>query len=407
MGLSFRRNVSRRGFVLFAAAASAVAILGMLGLCLDLARLYVAKNELQGYADAAAIAAANRLDGTLAGISAATTEAQTNVNKWYFDTNSVASVTVDFSTTSTGGFLTNPSPALGYAFVRVQAQGSVPIYFLPIFSGVGTSRNVQTTAVAGQSLQPSLGDGAFPYSPDAHVPQPLPTDPTGNFGYIKGQLYTFRWDPVGKGSKQGILNKSGNKVVGCTGDMTTPGFIPGADNAGQRGYIDLLSGGGGGGASFIRDAILGSVEVPTPLTIGQQIDNAGGNKQTEVDALLNRVAQDTNPTTATYYTAPAAGVGLDPPGRTYYAVDPPGVPPPSPPRGNGRRIVTVPVNNPTNNVIVGFAQFFLPPNPCPNSPPNPRPCCAEYVGAADKLPANGGATNGSGSLGLYRIKLFQ
>jgi hypothetical protein len=407
MDLSVGRKRSRRGFVLFAVAASAVAILGMLGLCLDLARLYVAKNELQGYADAAAIAAANRLDGTTTGISAATTEAQTNVNKWYFDTNSVGSVTVDFSNTSTSGFVTSPSPALGYAFVRVQAQGSVPIYFLPIFSGITTSRNVAATAVAGQSLQPSLGDGAFPFSPDAHVPLPLPVDATGNFGYIKGQLYTFRWDPVGKGSKQGIVDESGNKLVGCAGDMTTPGFIPGSDNNGQRGYIDLLNGGGGGGASFIRDAIVGTIEVPTPLAVGQTIDNANGNKQTEVTALLSRIAQDTNPTTATYYTAPAAGVGLDPPGRTYYAVDPPGVPPPSPPRGNGRRIVTVPVNNPTNNVIVGFAQFFLPPNPCPNGAGNTQPCCAEYIGNADKVPANGGATNGSGSLGLYRLKLFQ
>src|SRR5262249_43830809 len=150
------------------------------------------------------------------------------------------------------------------------------------------------------------------------------------------------------------IDKSGTKLAGCTGDMSTPGFIPGADNAGQRGYIDLLNGGGGGGASFIRDAIVGSIEVPNPLAVGQTIDTAGGNKQTEVSALLTRVGEDTNSTTATYYTAPAAGVGLDPPGRTYYAVDPPGVTPPSPPRGNGRRIVTVPVNNPTNNVIIGF-----------------------------------------------------
>ncbi len=407
MSLRINRARAHRGFVLFAAAAAAVAILGMLGLCLDLARLYIGKNELQSYADAASIAAANRLDGTTTGITNATTEATTSINKWYFDTNSVGSVTVGFATTSTGAFLASPSPALGYAFVRVQAQGTVPIYFLPIFSNVGSSQNVQVTAVAGQSLQASLGDNAFPYSPDAHVPNPIASDPTGNFGYIKGQVYTLRWDPVGKGSKNGITNSNGKKMAGCTGDMNTPGFIPGADNQGQRGYIDLLNGGGGGGASFIRSAVLGSIEIPTPLQVGQLIDNAGGNKQTEYTALLNRIAQDTNPTTATYYTAPAAGIGLDPPGRTYYAVDPPGQTPPTPPRGNGRRIVTMPVNNPTNNLIVGFGQFFLPPDPCPTLPGNLQPCCAEYIGPANELPANGGATNGSGSPGLYRIKLFQ
>ncbi len=398
----------RRGFVIFAAAACAVSILGMMGLCLDLARLYIAKNELQNFADASAIAATNRLDGTVAGILAATTEASGNVNKWYFDTSSVNTVTVDFAPSPSGAFASNPNPATGYAFTRVQAVGTVPIYFLPIFSGVGTSSNVQATAVAGQTLLNSLGDGAFPYSPDAHVPNPLPVDPSGNFGYIKGELYTLRWDPVGKGSKKaGIPNSSGKQMVGCSGDMNAPGFIPGADNNGQRGYIDLMNGGGGGGASFIRDAIMGNIEVPTPLTVGQFIDNAGGNKQNEIDALLARVAQDTNATTPTYYTAPAAGVGLDPPGRTYYAVDPPGVPPPTPPRGNGRRLVTVPVNNPTNDAIVGFGQFFLPPDPCPASPPDAQPCCGEYIGKADALPANGGGTNGSGSLGLYRIRLFQ
>ena len=82
----------------------------------------------------------------------------------------------------------------------------------------------------------------------------MPTDPSGNFGFIKGELYTLRWDPVGKGSKAGIVNRSGNKVIGCQGDMNTAGFIPGADNNGQRGYIDLQTGGGGGGAAFIGTA---------------------------------------------------------------------------------------------------------------------------------------------------------
>jgi Flp pilus assembly protein TadG len=405
--LSFRNQRGRRrpGFVLVTAAVAAVAILGMTGLCLDLARLYIAKNELQNYADSAAIAAAATLDGTSTGIANATAEAQQNANKWYFDNSAVTSVTVDFGATYNGSFSANPTPALGYAFARVRVQGNVPIYFLPILSGVGRTNNVSATAVAGQSLQPTIGDNVFPYSPDAHVPNPLPTDPTGNFGYIKGELYTLRWDPVGKGSKVGLTDSSGNKLVGCAGDMNTPGFIPGSDNNGQRGYIDLLNGGGGGGANFIRDAVLGDVQLPSPPQVGQPIDNASGNKQTEVTSLLNRVAQDTNITTATYYTAPAAGVGLDPPGRTYYSIDPPGLPIANPPHGNGRRVVTMPINNPTNNLILGFAQFFLPPVPCPGN--NPQPCCAEYIGPATTLPAGGGGLNGNGSTGLYQVRLFQ
>jgi hypothetical protein len=389
-----------------APAASAVTILGMMGLCLDLARLYVAKNELQNYTDAASIAAANRLDGTLEGIGDAVTEATTNVNKWAFGGSAVGSVGVEFSTLSTEGFVASPNPATGYRFVRVEAEGDVAVYFLTIFSAVSNSKEVEAVSVAGQTLLPSLGDGGFPFSPDAHVPNPIAADPTGNFGFIKGELYTLRWDPVGKGVKKGITNSSGNNVVGCDGDMNTPGFIPGADNNGQRGYIDLQEGGGGGGAAFIRDAILGAADID-PVFVGDLIDNANGNKQSEVGAILDRIASDTNTTTDRYYTAAAAGVGLEPPGRTYYDVDPPGQPPPSPPRGNGRRIVTAPVNNPTTNVIIGFAQFFLPLDPCPNLGGGLQPCCGEYIGTASQLPASGGATNGSGSPGLYRIRLFQ
>ncbi len=394
-----RRDSGHRGYVLFAAAAAAVVILGMLGLCLDLARMYVARNELQNFTDAASIAAANRLDGSTAGITNAAAEAAGNVNRWGFGQRTAAGVTVDFSMNSAGPWVSNPNPALGYRFVRVRAQGDVGLYFIPMIPSIGRSRTVQAVSVAGQFYLGELGDGAFPFSPDAHVPNPIPNDPTGNFGFIKGQLYTMRWDPVGKGSKTGLINRSGNKVVGCAGDMNTPGFIPGADNNGQRGYIDLQQGGGGGGAAFIRDAILGRVDVD-PINVGDMIDNASGNKQTEITAIMERIAQDTNPTTPTYYTAPAVGIGLEPPGRTYYAVDPPGVPPPTPPRGNGRRIVTVPVNNPTNDIVVGFALFFLPLNPCAaaGGGGNPQPCCAEYIGNASQLPASGGQGNGSGSL---------
>src|SRR5574340_1040803 len=107
----FRKSpVGRRGFVLVTAAVAAVAILGMTGLCLDLARLYIAKNELQNYADSAAIAAAAVLDGTSPGIANAPAEAQQNANKWYFDNSAVSSVIVDFATAFSGAFLTNPTP---------------------------------------------------------------------------------------------------------------------------------------------------------------------------------------------------------------------------------------------------------------------------------------------------------
>jgi hypothetical protein len=401
-----RRSLSpehRRGYVLLAVSAAVVVMLGTLGLCLDLARLYISKNELRTYSDAAAIAATNRLNGTPAGIANAITEATTNVNKWEFGLKSVTSVTVSFATAASGPWVSSPNPASGYRFARVEASAAVPIYFLPVF-GVGTGWTVTGTSVAGQQLLGELGDGAFPFSPDAHVPNPLPDDPTGNFGFIKGESYTLRWDPVGKGSKKGIQSSSGHMLAGCPGDMNKPGFIPGSANNGQRGYIDL----GGSGASFIRDAVLGNVDVE-PIQVGDTINNVTGNKQSVVSAIMERIAQDTNTTTPTYYTAPAAGVGLNPPGRTYYDIDAPGQPAPVPPRGNGRRLVVVPVNNPTNDQVIGFATFFLGIDPCNEAAPggNPQPCCAEYVGPSSELPGEGGPPAGPGSPAVYRIRLFQ
>src|SRR5260370_15904094 len=60
-----------RGFALIATAFGLIAILGIAGLSVDLGRMYIAKNELMAYSDAASIAAALQLDGTAAGITRA------------------------------------------------------------------------------------------------------------------------------------------------------------------------------------------------------------------------------------------------------------------------------------------------------------------------------------------------
>ena len=47
---------------------SLIVMLGMLGLTFDLGRMFVAKNELQTYVDAAALAGAKQLDGLKTGV---------------------------------------------------------------------------------------------------------------------------------------------------------------------------------------------------------------------------------------------------------------------------------------------------------------------------------------------------
>ena len=58
----------RRGFVLVTMAATAAAVFGVVGLAVDIGRMFITKNELQVYCDAAAVAAAMQLDGSTAGL---------------------------------------------------------------------------------------------------------------------------------------------------------------------------------------------------------------------------------------------------------------------------------------------------------------------------------------------------
>ena len=70
----FRRrhgNESRcreSGFVLIVTCIVVAILLGLAGLSVDIARMYVIQTELQAYADAAALSAALQLDGTDRGI---------------------------------------------------------------------------------------------------------------------------------------------------------------------------------------------------------------------------------------------------------------------------------------------------------------------------------------------------
>ena len=53
---------NRKGFTLIAAGACAFTLFGMLGLALDLGRVYIARNEAQSFTDTAALAAALTLN---------------------------------------------------------------------------------------------------------------------------------------------------------------------------------------------------------------------------------------------------------------------------------------------------------------------------------------------------------
>jgi hypothetical protein len=351
-----RRSASQRGFTLLATGASISAVVATLGLATDLARMYVVKNELQSYVDAAAMAACYELDGTPDGIAnaqaaaAAGPSGANTPNRWDFATKMVTGVQTSFAQTFTGSYLASPASGTDYRFVKVRASATVPLYFLTIVPQVGANRTIQATAVAGQAVATSIGEGAAPFSPDAHNP----ADP--NFGFTPGEKYTLRWPPPGQRDKNY-----------CPGDKD---FEPGGGSS-DRGYIDV---GQGNGNSDLREAIVNNdFFLPNPLTIGSVIDHVGGQKSV-TDAVEERFNQDTDTTSTTY--------------ADY--------------NGNGRRLLVVPVNNGGDpSVVVGFGAFLLPPNACGNG--NVTPCCGEYVGPA----VISGKKKAGGGTGMYALKLFQ
>src|SRR5437867_8863351 len=105
----------RGGFIIIAVAVMAMVLIGMLGLCTDLGRLYIAKNELQAYADSASTAANHEFDGTDAGIQRARQVASTYPNTWNLATQRVTGPLVTFAKEPDGAYTsTPPSPPRDY-----------------------------------------------------------------------------------------------------------------------------------------------------------------------------------------------------------------------------------------------------------------------------------------------------
>ena len=155
---------AERGYIFIAMALSMAFLLGVLGLGIDLGRMYIAKTEAQAYVDSASLAAAQQLDGTSAGITRANNAVSGDTNQWRFDTSPFSGVTVAYGTSATGPFTTTPpNPPTGYSFAQVVASVSVPMYLIRVLTGPSSS--VVASAVSGDVPITTLPSGVFPFSP--------------------------------------------------------------------------------------------------------------------------------------------------------------------------------------------------------------------------------------------------
>lgn len=330
-----------------------MALVGMVGLAVDVGRLYIVRNEMQAYVDTAAMSAALELDGTTTGFARARDRVASNANRWNMGTSVFGNTATEFSRSQTGPWETSPVSGADYVFVRVRTTVAAPVYFTQMIAP-GNSRTVAALAIAGQISRTRFREGLFPFSPLAHNSAPP------DFGLTRGVHYTLRWPSS---------PKVGHNV--CPGD-DHESFVALATAGGgeERGFIEESS------AANIRAAIVDNYQTIV-REIGDTVIMTGGAKQTQLDSLIERIYQDTDSTSATFseYTSRNAG--------------------------NGRRVVVTPINSyHPDYILLGYGAFFLLP-PSDYSAGGNHSFCAEYIGSY----VQGSSHTGGGQAGAFVVRL--
>ncbi len=296
-----RRN-RERGFSLILTAVAFIVMLGMLGLALDMGRMFILKSELQAYTDAAALAAAARLDGTSTGVAAAETAARSGPsgppNAVNFSTTALSSsnITTGYFTSSTGTPVTYANavsaPTNNYSFVSVTATYPLPLYFMPTLGAVNgswsvsSSYNVSAVAVAGQRAGAAGPTNIVPLTPYALDPA------AANFGFSVGTQYTLKW--------------ANGSTTGCAGDS---GWNP-ANLPPQHDFIDL--GWGNSSNAQVKTAIENGNCPACPIGVGSLLNGIPGNRGGSIlNEFATRSGQD--PAQDSSYSA-----YLDNPNRSPY-----------------------------------------------------------------------------------------
>jgi Flp pilus assembly protein TadG len=348
--MMMREKNGKRGFVLITMTVSAIALIGALGLAVDMGHVFITKNETQAFVDASALAAALQLNGQDTGITnakAAVTTMKSN-DKWNFGATAVVSPIVEFTTSApgaaanaacTGGWTTNPpSPPSAYNCVRVKASISVPMYFIPVvLTTPAYNMTVNSQAVAGQIDLTTIGTGLAPYSG-------ISTNPAGpNFGLTVGTVYTIQWPPAQGSTCTGA-------VKNCFGQDPCPGDLVPASGSGSNAYAvwtnwsNSTSGYWGATSnSLLESYILGGAQLQS-VSVGTNLEPSltSGQKNAEGGWLDWKVNHDTD--------------SVDNDWPSYKAALDSGA-------ANGQRLMNVPVLQPlvlnTNTNVLGYGQYLL------------------------------------------------
>lgn len=160
---------NQRGSVMIMTAILMTGLVLAVALCIDVARLYMLRTELQNAADAAALSAARELSSGAGGIQDAVSRATVIVNNYGFTHTAVniPSANVEFAINLNGPYVSSATAAAApanYRFVRVTTMDvATPMLFSARVWGA-PNRNESKSAVAGMSVGINTICDFFPFA---------------------------------------------------------------------------------------------------------------------------------------------------------------------------------------------------------------------------------------------------
>ena len=172
-----RRN-GERGSVIIMTAISMVFLFLLVGLCIDVSRIYMVRAELQNAADAAALTAARELNAGTGGIDDAVTRANAIVNTRGFAKVGISIALIEFATTVDGVYMNStdakaPGTVEDIRYVRITTEAATTNILFGV-KALGNSHTENRQAVAGMSVEIDGICDFFPAAIGLANPDPSP-----------------------------------------------------------------------------------------------------------------------------------------------------------------------------------------------------------------------------------------
>ena len=174
-----RQRSNERGSIVMMTAVFMVVLFLMLGLCIDVSRIYMIRAEMQNAADAAALSAARELNSGDTGIDAAVTRAINIVNTQGFEKFGVTitAANVEFSSNPNGPFISATAakvdttvPTIRYVRVTTNTTSTAILFGV---AALGSTHAESRSAVAGMSRGINTICDFFPIA--VALPTPTPS----------------------------------------------------------------------------------------------------------------------------------------------------------------------------------------------------------------------------------------